>query len=131
MKAHQTTADHALNRDGNIAPVLWSVALAGLVLSLLSLQLFGTRAVTSTALGGAMAVANLWLIAKMVRGFLGGAARSWGPLGLLKMGALFVVLAIVVKRGWAEVLPLAFGYAALPLGIVLAQLKSTPSRREN
>ena len=132
MKSPQTTADESLSRDGNIAPVLWSVAIAGVVLSLLSLQLFGTRAVVSTALGGAMAVVNLWLISKMVRGFLGGTARSWGPIGVLKMGALFVVLAILVKRGWAEVLPLAFGYAALPLGIVLAQLKSTPSaRREN
>lgn len=127
MTLPQTTANGSLPRDGNVASVLWSVATAGVVLNVLSLQLFGTRAATSAALGGAMAVANLWLIAKTVRGFLGGASRSWGPLGMIKLAALFVVLALLLKRGWAEALPLAFGYAALPLGIVLAQLKTPPS----
>ena len=143
-KGPQTTTDTAaesLNRrnaaeslktDGDVAPVLWSVALVGVFLSLLSLQLFGLRAAPSTVLGSALAVLNLWLIARMVRGFLGGAGRAWAPLATIKLVALFIVLGIFLKRGWAEVLPLAFGYAALPLGIVLAQLKSpSPERREN
>jgi hypothetical protein len=74
-----------------------------------------------------LAVLNLWLIARMVRGFLGGGpGRAWGPIGMIKLAALFIVLGIILKRGFADVLPLALGYAALPLGIVLAQLKPTP-----
>lgn len=136
MPVPPTTTDsaaEALNRDGNIAPALWSVAIVGVVLALLSLQVFGVAGVVSTALGAALAVVNLWLIARMVRGFLGGGpGRAWGPIGMIKLAGLFIVLGILLKRGYAEVLPLAFGYAALPLGIVLAQLKSTtPARREN
>jgi hypothetical protein len=133
MPAPTTTTDaESLKRDGNIAPALWSVAISGLVLTLLSLQLFGVGGVVSTALGGALAVVNLWVIARMVRGFLGGSARAWGPIGMIKLAALFIVLGILLKRGFAEVLPLALGYAALPLGIVLAQLKSAPpASREN
>lgn len=126
-------AAKSLNKDGDIAPALWSVAIVGVVLSLLSLQVFGLGGVVSTGLGGALAVLNLWLIARMVRGFLGGGpGRAWGPIGMIKLAALFIVLGIILKRGLAEVLPLAFGYASLPLGIVLAQLKSpSPARREN
>jgi hypothetical protein len=129
MPAPTTTND----ADGNVATALWSVAIVGLVLTLLSLQVFGTGGVVSTALGGALAVLNLWLIARMVRGFLGGGpGRAWGPIGMIKLAALFIVLGIILKRGFAEVLPLALGYAALPLGIVLAQLKPTsPVSREN
>ena len=136
MPAPPTTTDPAaetLNRDGNIASALWSVAIVGVVLSVLSLQVFGVAGVVSSGLGAALAVVNLWLIARMVRGFLGGGpGRAWGPIGMIKLAGLFIVLGIILKRGYAEVLPLAFGYAALPLGIVLAQLKSTSSaRREN
>ena len=127
MPAPTTTTDaKSPQGDGNVATALWSVAIVGLVLSLLSLQVFGPGGVVSTALGGALAVLNLWLIARMVRGFLGGGpGRAWGPIGMIKLAALFIVLAIILKRGLAEVLPLALGYAALPLGIVLAQLKPT------
>jgi hypothetical protein len=129
MQGHPTPTD-----DGNIAPALWSVAIVGALLALGSPFLFGVGGVVSTGLGAGLAVLNLWAIARLVRAFLGaGPGRaSWGPLGMLKLAILFVLLAVVIKRGWAEVLPLAFGYAALPLGIVLAQLKSTsPARGEN
>jgi hypothetical protein len=132
---HATTdeaAESLKTEHGNIAAALWSVAIVGVVFALLSLQVFGPHAVPSTLLGSALAVLNLWLIARMVRGFLGGAGRTWAPLATVKLVGLFILLGVILKRGWAEVLPLAFGYAALPLGIVLAQLKSPSSeRREN
>lgn len=128
-------ASDATNEPGNIAPALVAVAVAGAVLAAGAWLLFGVRGMVSAAIGAALAVANLWSIGKLVRGFLGGGARrggSWGPLGMLKLGALFVLLGIIVKRGWADVLPLAFGYAALPLGIVLSQLWSgSTARGEN
>lgn len=114
-------------------PVLWGVAAAGAVLALAAAYLFGKGAVISSLIGSVLAVANLWSIGRMVRGFLGGGgARSWGPLGMLKLLLLFAVLGVIVKQGLADILPLAFGYAALPVGIVLAQLRvASPVREEN
>ena len=55
---------------------------------------------------------------------------AWGPRhDQARVLSTHIVLGIILKRGFAEVLPLALGYAALPLGIVLAQLKSTSPAR--
>jgi len=121
------------NEDGNVAPALWSVAICGALVTLGALPLFGVSKLPSAALGAGLAVANLWAMSKLVRGFLGGgsgtARASWGPVGFLKLAVLFVVLGFAVRRGLVDVLPLAFGYAALPLGIVLSQLKSSAAAR--
>jgi hypothetical protein len=131
MPSHPDPTQKAPGDDGNIVPALWAVALAGVVLALAAAFLFGRGAVVSSLIGSALAVANLWSIGRMVRGFLGGAgARAWGPLGMLKLLLLFAVLGVIVKQGFADVLPLAFGYAALPVGIVLAQLRVAPPVRE-
>ncbi|HET9955456.1 MAG TPA: ATP synthase subunit I [Polyangiaceae bacterium] len=121
MMKSQATKDEA-----SIAPVLWAVAIVGVLLALASASLFGSRGFTSTLIGAALAVANLWAMARLVRGLLGaGPGRAaWGPLGMVKIAALFLVLWIILKRGYADVLPLALGYAALPVGIVLAQLRN-------
>ena len=129
MSTRETTTE-----DGNIAPTLWSVAVVGALLTLASPALFGVRGVVSTGLGALLAVANLWAIAKMVRGLLGGSGKklTWGPFGMLKLAALFVVLGAIVKNGWADVLPLALGYLALPLGILVAQLRpASPAQGEH
>lgn len=121
------------SEDGNIVATLWSVAFVGALLTLISPLLFGVGSVVSTGLGGALAVGNLWSIGKLVRGLLGNSARrlSWGPLGMLKLAGLFLLLYIVVQRGLAQVLPLGFGYLALPIGVVLSQLRTTtPARGE-
>lgn len=121
------------NEDGNVAPALWSVAICGALVTVGAAPLFGFEKLPSVVLGAGLAVANLWAMSKLVRGFIGGAGRSaWGPVGFLKLAVLFVLLGFAVRRGLVEVLPLAFGYAALPLGIVLSQLKSsTAARGEN
>lgn len=112
------------SEDGNIAPTLWTVAVVGALLTLASPALFGVRGVVSAGIGAMLAVGNLWAIARMVRGLLGGSGKlTWGPFGFVKLAVLFVVLGAIVKNGWADVLPLGFGYLALPLGIVFAQLR--------
>ncbi|MGC4089532.1 MAG: hypothetical protein QM756_16900 [Polyangiaceae bacterium] len=118
--------------DGNIAPALVAVAIAGALLTIVSPALFGRGELLSVGLGAGLAVLNLWVIARVVKSFLGGNGRSaWGPLGMLKLFGLFALVAVILKQGFAHVLPLGFGYAALPLGIVLSQLKPTsPARGE-
>jgi hypothetical protein len=121
------------NDDGSINGALWCVAGVGLLLTVGAPFLFGVRGIVSSALGALLAVVNLWAIARLVRGFLGrGAKASWAPLAMLKLVLIFGLLALVLKQGLAEALPLAYGYAALPLGIVLAQLKAaSPASGEN
>jgi hypothetical protein len=119
--------------DGNIAPALGSVAIAAALLTVGSLAIFGSAELLSVGLGGVLAVSNLWVIARVVKSFLNAQGRAaWGPLGMLKLVGLFAVVGVLLKQGFAHVLPLAFGYAALPVGIVLSQLKSTsPARGEH
>ncbi|HEX3776872.1 MAG TPA: hypothetical protein VHV51_20510 [Polyangiaceae bacterium] len=119
------------NTDQNgITTALWAVVVVGILLTIAGPALLGAGTRMSLALGSALAVGNLWLVARTVRGFLNpasGARSSWISLAMLKFGLLFIGVLFLVRGGHAKVLPLAFGYAALPLGIVISQLKSAPA----
>ena len=113
--------------DNGVATALWSVAVVGALLAAGAPLALGPGSRSSIALGGLLAVGNLWAVAKMVRGFLnpsGGVRSPWVSLAMLKFGLLFLGVMFLVRGGFAKILPLAVGYAALPLGIVVAQLKS-------
>jgi len=130
MESSSTTS----NDDGSIGPALLSVAVAGVLVSVASVPVFGVAKLGSVVFGAVLALANLWALGRLVRGLLGGqrSRASWGPLGLLKLAAVFVVLGVAVRRGWVDVMPFALGFSALPLGIVLSSSKSgTAARGEN
>lgn len=121
------------DEESSLGPALWSVAVAGALLTLSSPALFGASGVVSVGIGAALAVSNLWLVGRTVRAFLNprGSRPSWGVLAVVKLGAMLLLLGAAVRSGWLEVLPLGFGYAALPLGIVLSQFRaSSPVRGE-
>jgi len=40
---------------------------------------------------------------------------------------MFLGVLFLVRGGYAKLLPLVIGYAAMPVGIVIAQLKSAPA----
>jgi hypothetical protein len=118
-------------RDETIGRSLVAVAVAGTVLTLLAPFAFGKATLPSVAIGAALAFGNLYAIAAIVRGFLRGAGLPWGVFGALKFVALMFVVWIVLKNGWADVMPLVVGYAALPLGVVVGQLgRGAPSRQK-
>ena len=119
------------NDDGSVSAALSTVALSGLGLTVASHMLFGLPGLVSTGLGAALAVANLWAIGRLVRAMFGSRGASFAPLGAIKLLALFLVLYILISKGIAEVIPLAFGYLALPIGIVLAQLRPQAARGEH
>ncbi len=120
-------------QDSSLGPALWSVAVAGALVTLTSPALFGAMGVVSVGVGAALALSNLWLIGRTVRAFLGtsGSRPSWALVAVLKFAGLFLLLTAAVRHGVIELLPLGFGYAALPLGIVLSQFRaSAPVRGE-
>ena len=117
-------------RDDGMGRSFIAVAAAAVALTLLAPFTFGWTAVVGVAIGGVLALSNLWAVALVVRGFLRGAGLPWGAFAALKFVVLVFFVWLVMKNGWAEVMPLAFGYAALPLGIVVGQLgRGGPSRQ--
>ena len=118
-------------RDNGLFGLIWPVAGVAVVLTALSPFVLGAGEFRGVAVGGALATANLAAVAFVVRGVLRGALLSWGSLAAVKFAVLLFVTFIIIKNHWAGVAPLALGYAALPLGIVVGQLMRTaPARRE-
>jgi len=119
------TATESTEPNG-IATAIWSVTIVGLALTLAAPALLGTGSRLSVALGVLLAIGNLWAISRTVRGFLHpAAARSpWISLAMLKFALMFLGILFLVRGGYAKLLPLCIGYAAMPVGIVVSQLKS-------
>ena len=119
------------DRDDGFTRLITAVVVTALVLALLAPFALGSGAMLGVAIGGLLAVANLWAIGFVVSAMLRGASLSFGAVAGLKFGALVFVIWVVLKNGWAGAMPLAFGYAALPLGLVIGQLaRGLPSRQK-
>ncbi|HVJ17865.1 MAG TPA: hypothetical protein VM686_20730 [Polyangiaceae bacterium] len=102
---------------------LWSVALVAPVLAVIAFFTFGARGVLASIAGSALALVNLWAVARIVRGLVEEARlRSrWSLLALFKMIALIGTVFALVASG-LPVLAVAIGYAAMPIGILIGQL---------
>ena len=101
-----------------------AVSIVGLVGALAAFWLGGMASARSVAIGAAIGVANLWLLAQMVRGFLTrkGVVAPWGIVAVLKFVLLFGAMYVLVKSRLVDILPCAIGFGALPVGIVFAEL---------
>jgi hypothetical protein len=119
-----STADE----DNGLRAALWGIALTGAALTLASPFVLGARGVLGVALGSGIAAFNLWALARIVRAFMNGAGLPWVLLAALKLFGLLAVVALVLQLGITTVVPLAIGYAAMPVGIVFAQLSSARPR---
>jgi len=115
------------NTDQNgIATALWSVTVVAVLLAVCAPFALGSASRLSVGLGGLLAIFNLWGLVRIVRAFLYpvGARAPWILFALFKLTVLFMGVWFLVRSGSAQVLPLLIGYAALPLGIVVSQLRS-------
>lgn len=112
------------DEEQGLRAALWGIALTGAALTLGAPFVFGRGGVIGVALGSAIAAFNLWSLGRIVRAFMNGAGLPWVLLAALKLIGLLALVAVVLKLGIATVIPLAVGYAALPVGIVFAQLGS-------
>jgi hypothetical protein len=114
--------------DNGLRAALWGIVLTGGALTLASPLVLGRSGVLGVALGSGIAAFNLWALARIVRAFMNGAGLPWVLLAALKLFGLLAVVALVLKLGITTVVPLAIGYLAMPVGIVIAQLSSARPR---
>lgn len=119
-----------VERDPTLTAAYLGVAASGAVLLVLSGSFLGSRAVGAVALGVVLAVSNLWVLERFVRVYLQSEGGRWAGIALLKAAVLFGLVALLVKSGAVDVLPLTLGFGALPLGVVVAGLWPTPRTRE-
>lgn len=117
------TASDSREQRGAPRSALWAVAASAAVLSVLAFFLFGAKGLIAAAAGGAIAVANLWAVSRVVRGLVAESRlRSrYSLLAVVKMAALFGAVFLLVESG-LPILAIAVGYASLPIGIVIGQL---------
>lgn len=120
-----------VERDATLTAAYLGVAASGGALLLASGALLGTRAMAAVALGVVLALSNLWTIERFVRVYLTSERGRWAGVALLKSAMLFGLVALLVKSGAVDVLPLVLGFGALPLGVVIAGLwPAAPAREE-
>jgi hypothetical protein len=100
------------------------VAVTGALLALAMGLFSGFRAGFSTAVGAAVASANLYVLGRAVAAMLGrgSGARAWRMLGLLKMILLFAGVWILLTTGLVDPIPLVVGLGALPLGLATGSM---------
>lgn len=104
--------------DASLRRGLLGIAIAGALFALgfgIPMGFFGA---TSALVGAGLAAGNLIGIAYVVRGSLEGSVFS-GLLGMTKIGLLFGATYVLIAKDVVGALPLAFGYASLPLGLTL------------
>lgn len=104
--------------DASLARGLKGIAAAGVLVALAFAVPYGFRGAKSALIGALLAELNLVGLAFVVRGSLEGSAFS-SMLGLLKIALLFGATYLLVTADVVGALPLAFGYACLPLGLAL------------
>jgi hypothetical protein len=117
-------------RDSTLTAAYVGVAVSGALLLVGSGILLGVRAMAAVALGVVLAVSNLWVLERFVRVYLASERGRWAGIALLKAAVLFGLVALLVKSGAVDVVPLVFGFGALPLGVVIAGFWPTASSRE-
>lgn len=117
--------NHVSEPDVAFRRAFLAVLLAAGLLSAVSAAFFDVRGVVSVLVGGVLGALNLAAIAFLARGFLdtdrSGLRLPWVVTALLKLAVLVAVAYTLVSGGLVELFPMAIGYAALPLGIVLGQ----------
>jgi hypothetical protein len=119
--------------DALLTAAVWSVALAGVVLAVLSGMIGGGRALLSTAVGAALATLNLWALIRLIRVLFNhqGPKLPWTLALTAKFAVLLGAVFWLIRTELVDVLPLLAGFVALPVGIVTAQLRSAqPARKE-
>lgn len=121
--------------DARIGTAMKAVVALGALCGLVGGTLYGPRAGLGTALGAAIAVTNLYALARIVRALSRpGASRSvagWTLAFMVKLLFLFGGVWLLLEWRVVTVLPLAAGYGTLPIGIAIGSLVSDKASPED
>lgn len=112
------------SHDPGLRQTYTMVAIVGALLAVSGFAFAGTAFFISTALGAAIAFANLVVLARSVSRLLSGGRGSWAAVFLLKFAALFLLTYLLIDRGLVQPLGLALGFGALPLGVVIGGFRT-------
>lgn len=116
--------------ESSISRTLWAVAVVGATAAVVAALVGGVRPMTGVAIGAGVALLNLWVLGRVVRGFVSGTARApWGFVAVMKFSLLVCGLWLLLRSGAVDLFPLLIGYGALPLGIFASQLGGAPPPR--
>ncbi|HEX3344545.1 MAG TPA: ATP synthase subunit I [Polyangiaceae bacterium] len=111
---------------------LAGVALTGAAMAAGALAVAGASSAFSVAVGGAVATANLWVLARIVHALLprsapGARAQSragWVLVAAVKMVVLVGGVWLLMRHGVVEPVSMMVGFGALPIGIAIGSLVS-------
>lgn len=111
-------------QDRTLRAAVRTVAVTGLVASLAAMGFAGLRFGIGVLAGGAIAVANLLVLARVVQAFLGkkGNTAPWAIIAVLKLVLLLGGVYMILKSEVVSGVALVIGYMSLPVGAVLASL---------
>ena len=128
MKTKASAADAGPRRS--FRAVMWRVAALGFVAPIASLSIYGVHFAASVAVGAALAVANLWLLARGVSAFVTGQPGTRYNVGfVVKFSVVIAGLYLLFDARLVQGLPLLIGLAVLPVGILISQLSPAASLR--
>jgi len=121
--------------DRRMRTSLVAVAATGATMALAASVVSGPRAGASAGLGAALAVANLWALARIVAALLpatapGAQAQSraaWGLVALVKMVAVLAVAWLLMRHGLVSPVGMLVGVCGLPIGVAIGSLVSDRS----
>jgi hypothetical protein len=110
--------------DATMIIVLRAVAAVAVGETVLGLALFGPRAGLGVAIGGAVAILNMWALARIVPQVLAGGqhGKKWALLGGVKLVALATGGYLLLRSDLCPPIALVLGYGALPFGISIGSM---------
>jgi hypothetical protein len=99
-----------------------AVGLVGAALTLAALGFSGGRSALGVVVGCALALANLYAFARLVEAMLNRRAKGWAVISVIKVVALFGLVAWLIRNQLTTAITFVVGYTSLPLGITLSSL---------
>lgn len=120
--------------DPRLRAAMVGVAAAGGAFAIVGAAAWSLRIGGSVLLGAALAVTNLWVLARIVRAVTAGArpgagGKLWVLIALLKLLVLFAVVWGLITRDLVEPVALMAGFGALPIGVAIGSLVSDRAAR--
>ena len=121
--------ERAAQADRTIPLVLKSIAGCAAALAIVAAFVWGLRFGFGVAIGGAMITANFYVLTRVGRALTGSrnGAAFWGMIYLLKVGALFGGVFLLLHAGIASGVGIIVGLCSLVPGIVVGGLLAAPS----